>query len=807
MDRYICIHGHFYQPPRENPWLEAVETQASAYPYHDWNARIAAECYAANGAARILDGAGKIADITNNYAHISFNVGPTLLTWMAENDPETYQMILEADQQSQERFGGHGSALAQVYNHLIMPLANRRDKVTQVRWGIRDFVARFGRQPEGMWLAETAVDIETLEVLAEHGITFTILAPNQARQVRPLGGEVWTDVTNSQIDPTRAYRQLLPSGRSIDLFFYDGPISRAIAFERLLSSGETFAQRLAGAFDDGREWSQLVHIATDGETYGHHFRHGEMGLAYALRYIEDQHIAHLTNYGQYLEKVPPTMEVQILEDTSWSCAHGVERWRSDCGCNSGGYPQWNQQWRAPLRAALDWLRDAVNPLFETQAATLFADPWAARDEYIEVILNRGEAHVRAILARLAGRDLSEGEVSHALRLLELQRNALLMFTSCGWFFDELSGIETVQVIEYAGRVAQLASELGEPELEATFLERLADARSNIATPGNGRAIYEAWIRPAMVSLRKVTAHYAMSDLFEQYAEQDSIYCYNVTRQDHRMLSAGRARLVLGTATVRSRITHESGHFIFTALHFDNHNLTGGVRDMGAEDGYEELAGELTAAFDRADLAETVRLLDKLFERGLYTVNLLFRDEQIKILDIISRDEREEAESLNTQIYDRNVALLRFLAGLGLAVPDTLRFAAETALKARLRRAIGAPELNADEVRQLIHEAESGKIQLDTAEMAYQMQLRLESLMEAAHAAPTDLDGLRRATTAAELTQTLPVEIDTWRAQNLAFDMARHHLAEQRERAGQHDPTAEQWLACFIPLAQSLWLRV
>ncbi|MEC9372697.1 MAG: glycoside hydrolase, partial [Planctomycetota bacterium] len=266
MERYICLHGHFYQPPRENPWLERIQRQESAYPFHDWNERIQHECYAPNAAARMLDDDGRILRIINNYSRISFNFGPTLLAWMEFADPDAYHAIIEADRESVRRFSGHGSAMAQAYGHIILPLANSRDKRTQILWGIRDFRQRFGRDPEGMWLPETAVDLESLDIMAEHGLTFTILAPRQAQAIRAMGDEHWTDVSDERIDPTRAYEVRLPSGRTIAAFFYDGPISRGVAFERLLERGEHFADRLAGVFSEERDWPQLVHIATDGET-------------------------------------------------------------------------------------------------------------------------------------------------------------------------------------------------------------------------------------------------------------------------------------------------------------------------------------------------------------------------------------------------------------------------------------------------------------------------------------------------------------------------------------------------------------
>jgi alpha-amylase/alpha-mannosidase (GH57 family) len=525
LERYICIHGHFYQPPRENPWLEAIELQDSAYPFHDWNERITAECYAPNARARVLDGQDRIIDIVNTYSRISFNFGPTLLAWLEAKAPEVYRAVLEADGLSQERFWGHGSAIAQVYNHMILPLANERDKRTQVLWGIRDFESRFGRRPEGMWLAETAVDTHTLEALADAGIAFTILAPSQARRVRPLGGRSWRDVSGGRIDPSRVYEAKLPSGRRIALFFYDGPISRAVAFEGLLRRGEYLADRLAGAFDDSREWPQLVHIATDGETYGHHHRQGEMALAYALRHIEEQGLARLTNYGAYLEKHPPTHQVEILESTAWSCVHGVGRWWTDCGCNSGGHPGWNQSWRNPLRNALDWLRDELAPRFEGAARELLVDPWAARDAYIDVVLDRSPESRARFLESHRTRDLTPQDERRVSQLMELQRHALLMYTSCGWFFDELSGIETVQVIQYAGAALHLAGQLFGDGLEEGFRGRLAEARSNLPEHGDGARIYDTWVKPAVVDLLKVGGHYAISSLFERYPEEMRLYAY------------------------------------------------------------------------------------------------------------------------------------------------------------------------------------------------------------------------------------------------------------------------------------------
>jgi alpha-amylase/alpha-mannosidase (GH57 family) len=497
--RAVCIHGHFYQPPRENPWTGEVEVEESAHPYHDWNERITAECYAPNAAARILDDAGKVRRRLDNYAHISFDFGPTLLSWLERQRPEVYRAVLTADRRSRERFGGHGSAVGLAYNHMILPLANARDRRTQVAWGRADFEHRFGRHPEGMWLPEAAVDTPSLEALAEAGIRFTVLAPHQARRVRPLDGGPWTDA-GAGLDTRPAYRCRLPSGRSIDLLFYDDGLARAVSFEHLLASGERFVERLLAGFGDGG--AGLVHLATDGETFGHHHRYGEMALAWALDYL-GRHVAdqgvEITNYSRHLAEHPPTWQVEIAENTSWSCVHGVERWRSDCGCHTGGGPGWNQAWRRPLREALDWLRDQAAPRFEQAAAPLLTAPWAARDDYVTLLLDPSDEARWHFYARHARRPLSAEETERVRLLLELQRHLMLMYTSCGWFFHDLAGIETEQILRYAGRALELAGQLFGPagdDLQRTFLDRLSRARSNDPAQGDGRRIFESAVRSA-----------------------------------------------------------------------------------------------------------------------------------------------------------------------------------------------------------------------------------------------------------------------------------------------------------------------
>ena len=496
MNRFICIHGHFYQPPRENPWLEAIERQDSAFPYHDWNEKTTAESYEPNAKARIMDG-DRIVETANNYASISYNFGPTLLSWMEKRRPGCLKSLVEADRTSSERFSGHGNAVAQIYNHMIMPLANARDKKTQAWWGIRDFKARFDRIPEGMWLPETAVDLETLDILAGFDVRYTILAPHQAARFRSIGESGWTEVSSEKFDLKRPYLCRLSSGREIVIFFYDGAIAQEVAFGNLLEDGIRFAERLVSAFapDEG---PQIVNIATDGETYGHHHRFGEMALAYCLRHIEKHGLARITNYAEFMERFPPRHEVEIVESTSWSCVHGVERWRSDCGCRFGNEKDWSLAWRSALRKALDTLRDDLAQVFESEIGKYFKDPWEARQDYIEVVLDRALPSYERFMVRHGIGDLTYREKRKCLAMLEMQRNAMLMYASCGWFFDDVSGLETRQILQYAAMAIQLAANVTDRPIEAAFIKNLEKAKSNDPEWGDGGIIYKKTVEAARI---------------------------------------------------------------------------------------------------------------------------------------------------------------------------------------------------------------------------------------------------------------------------------------------------------------------
>ncbi|HEY8477905.1 MAG TPA: malto-oligosyltrehalose synthase, partial [Chloroflexota bacterium] len=704
-------------------------------------------------------------------------------------------------------FSGHGSALAQAYNHMIMPLAHPRDKYTQVLWGIRDFQHRFGRRPEGLWLPETAVDLETLDIMAAMGIRFTILAPHQAQRVRKMGSRAWRDVAGARIDPSMPYRLRLPSGRTIDLFFYDGPISRAVAFEGLLANGETFARRLLSGFSDSRSWPQLMHIATDGETYGHHHRHGDMALAYALHHLESERLARITNYGEHLERFPPTHEVEIFEGSSWSCIHGVERWKSDCGCNSGMHGGWRQTWRAPLRQALDWLRDTLAPLYEERASTLLKDPWQARNEFIAVVLERTPDNVDRFFADHARTPLDQRQRVEALKLLELQRHAMLMYTSCGWFFDEISGIETVQVLQYAGRAIQLAREVLDRDLEGDFLGMLERAESNIPEHRNGAHVYEKFVKPAMVDLEKVGAHYAISSLFESYPDRADVSCYVVDRTHQHTLQAGKARLALGRATVTSRVTEESLAIVFGAVYFGDHAVNGGVKPFRDEASYQALLQEASEAFDRADLPQVLRVLDRHFDGATYSLKSLFRDEQRKILTPIVEATLAEAEAVYRQIYEHQAPLMRHLEELGMPVPRAFHTAAEVVLSTELRRASQQDDLDVDRIRRLLEEARRWNVALDQAGLGYILKQRMERMMERFQATVTDLPLLLKVEATADLIRAFALNVDLWKVQNIYYDLLQSVRSRLWKIVARQSETASTWLTHFTALGEKLGVRV
>lgn len=799
-NKFICIHGHFYQPPRENAWLEVIEIQDSAHPYHDWNERISAECYGPNTASRILDKVGGvIKNITNNYARISFNFGPTLLSWMEVYDKETYEGILEADRESIERFDGHGSAMAQVFNHMIMPLANRRDKETQVIWGIRDFEKRFKRKPAGMWLAETAVDTESLEILAEQGISFTVLAPRQAKAVRKMGDKDWIGVNDQTVNTRKSYRCHLPSGKSIILFFYDGNISQSVAFNGLLNDGRGFAERLINALDQSDQSHQLVHIATDGETYGHHHKHGEMALAFALDFIEKHKDVSLINYASYAARFEPELEAQIIEDSSWSCVHGVERWRENCGCNSGK-PGYTQTWRKPLRDALDWLRDTLSVIFESEASNFFKDPWEARNEYIKVVLKRTDENVNRFI-RLQGLN-EQIDVNKALRLMELQRHAMLMYTSCGWFFDEISGIETVQVIQYACRAIQLSKQLTEKDLEAEFLTRLELAPSNVATYENGGNVFRKLVLPSKTNLTRVGMHYAVSSIFEDDPENLPLFNYKATNEFFVKKEAGEQKLVTGITKVQSLVTRSEKKFAFAVIYLGKHDLIGNLSLDIELDNFFGMQFRMVNAFEEGRLADVISIMQTYFGSEKYSIWSLFKEEKRKILDAISFQGMEDIESSLRRTYNRDYPLVNALSNNDIPIPKAYRTTFEYILNADLLKCFQPDKINVKSLERIVTELDHWNLKIEDTDKVE--RLAGDSIFKEIKRVRAERHNVKRIE---RLNRLFPVmkkfklDPNLHQSQNLYFEMS----VENKDSKKQDLP--EEWISQFNLLGDNLGVKV
>ncbi|MEO5357974.1 MAG: DUF3536 domain-containing protein [Nitrospirae bacterium YQR-1] len=826
MEKYVCIHGHFYQPPRENPWLGEVEFQDSAYPYHDWNERITAECYAPNTASRMLDTNRKITDIVNNYSRISFNFGPTLLSWMQRHRPDVYEAILEADRLSLLRFSGHGSALAQCYNHMIMPLANERDKITQVVWAIEDFKYHFNRMPEGMWLPETAVDLETLEILVAYGIKFTILAPRQASMIKKIisdeplqrdegcqGGEdspgeydPWTDVSHGRIDPSTVYLCNLPSGNTINLFFYDGPISSDIAFSGLLNSGENFVERLMGAITDERKHPQLIHIATDGETYGHHHRHGEMALTYCLHLFEQgqyhgEDVVKLTNYGQFMEIHQPIYEVKIYDNSSWSCIHGVGRWKEHCGCNSGMQQGWNQHWRAPLRQALDNVRDRLAVVFQTEGEKYLKDPWQARDAYVECLLENNRERLGSFIDRHAIRDLTDEECRLVLKLMEMQKNALYMFTSCGWFFDEISGIETVQCMAYASLAIQYASGfIDGNSLEGEFINKLKEAQSNVY--GAGEYAYEMFVKPQMVDLQRAGAHFAISSIFEHYPPKVKIYNYQVETLFYDEKRSGRLRIAAGTLKILYETTWDERMFQFFVFRGE-HGVNCSLADYSTHAEFLEVKKEVFDSFEKGRIPYSVRIMHERFGESHYSLWHLFKDEQRKVLDEILYRSYEKIDSLYRQICESNISLMNFHKGLDIPLPESLSIALVYVLKRDLESVLAERFLDIEKLKDAVSEVKRWDVHIDKERLNLYATKHINYLMEALTTQWEYADLYEKIAGVLESLSSIEIEPDLWSAQNSYFTIGREHMESMRERAAFGDKTADNWLSNYKSLGYHL----
>lgn len=780
---FLTIHGHFYQPPRENPWLEAIELQDSALPFHDWNERINKECYNPNSVSKIVDSRNRILDVVNNYEYMSYNFGPTLLSWMEQFAPLTYERIIKADIESISEHNGHGNAIAQVYNHIIMPLANEHDKETQIKWGIRDFEYRFGRKPEGMWLAETAVDDDTLRILEANGIKFTILSPYQADKFKKKGDKEWTDVSWGNIDPARSYKYNIKSapGKSIDLFFYDGAISRSVAFDELLKDGNKFIKRLKEGVSDCRDFPQIVNIATDGESYGHHTKFGDMALAYVLKVKAKDEGFKITNYAEYLDKYRSDCEVEIKQASSWSCFHGVGRWKEDCGCSTGGHPGWNQKWRKPLREALDYLRDELVIIFEQEGPKYFDNVWEIRNKYIDVILDRNEMNVKKFQQENFKSDLSDEQKVHAMELLEIQRQAMLMYTSCGWFFSEISGIETVQIMKYAARAMQLATKFSNKDLETHFLEILSDAKSNIPEHGTGKDIFERFVKPSIVTTKQIASLWALSSLYQDFEDEESVYCYTIKKEAYKKVQKGSSTFVVGHIEIQSKITLQKSNVMFALMQYSGGDFHCAIKEYSDDFEFNKIKTNLIKTFLMNPLTEIIRAMDECFGKEYFTLKDIFIEERRKILQILLKGKLEKFSQTYQVMYDEGKGSIYHLQGLGLKIPDEFKISAAYALSHKFNDIVvhSGGFLDEDSIQQatdLNYEAKKIDIQLDkTPSNKIFSKKILQNINRLVHSFE-----IQQADVLLEIFDSinkLELQIDISEAQNIYFSKIYHKIGD------------------------------
>lgn len=693
----VVIHGHFYQPPRENPWTGAIDREHSARPFHDWNERIHMECYRPNGFARVVNGEGLIERIVNNYLNLSFNFGPTLMSWLERAHPETYARVIDADRASAARHHGHGGAIAQAYSHAILPLCNERDARTQVRWGVADFRYRFGRQPEALWLPETACNDSTLGLLIDEGMKYVILSPHQAERVRAVADGEWRTVADGSIDPRKPYRYFHRdrSGRSIAVFFYDDGLARAIAFEGLLWSSEALIERLLRGAGD----APLVNVATDGESYGHHFKFGDRCLAYALEFEAAKRGLAVMNYGEFLEDHPPAQEVEIKaggegRGTSWSCAHGVGRWYRNCGCHTGGQEGWNQEWRSPLRAAFDLLREDCDRWFAELGAGLLRDPWQARDAYVSVILSRGAERER-FLADHARPRLDGNGRTRAMHLLEMQRNAMLMYTSCGWFFTELSGIETVQTMKYAARAMDWMGRLSVNPPLARFLDALAQAKSNLPELGNGADVYRKFVPPCTVTPERVAAHLAISSLAQQSAREGALGDYQFREENFRHERHGRVALAISRLVLDHDLIGDSHEFASAALHLGGVDFYCALRPYPGPDHFRSSLERVWERFRTASLPALIRLVQEEFGPNEFGLEDLLEDGRFAICEMIFADVLERMTDQFARLYEEHHRVVEMLQEAGFEPPGQFRQLTEFTLGSRFEQEIAKQQRSRD----------------------------------------------------------------------------------------------------------------
>jgi len=810
-EKFLTIHGHFYQPPRENPWLEAIELQDSALPYHDWNERICKECYNPNSVSRIVDNRNRILDIVNNYEYMSFNFGPTLLSWMEVYAPLTYERIIKADIESIQNHNGHGNALAQVYNHIIMPLANTKDKETQVKWGIRDFEYRFGRKPEGIWLAETAVDDETLRILADNEIKFTVLSPYQALKVRKNGDKNWQDVSWGNIDPARTYEYKIKSDpkKSVHLFFYDGAISRSVAFDELLTDGNKFIKRLKEGVSEVRDYPQLINIATDGESYGHHTKFGDMALSYVLKIKAEDEGFKITNYAEYLDKYESGWEADIKQASSWSCFHGVGRWKEDCGCSTGGHPGWNQKWREPLRNALDYLRDELVKVFEKEGVKYFnKDVWTVRNKYIDVILDRSFSNIKKFQKENFNPELTEEQKVKGMELLEIQRQTLLMYTSCGWFFSEISGIETVQIMKYAARAMQLAARFTDIKLEENFKNILSGAKSNITEYGSGRDIYENFVKPSVITLKQIACLWAISSLYQEFEDEEDVYCYSVKRNDYQKIQKGSANFIVGNIEISSKVTLQKLNLVFALMQYSDGDFHCAIKEFSTDDEYQSLKNILLKTFVQNSLTEIIRTLDEKFGKEYFTLKDIFIEERKKILQILLKDQMGKFAETYREMYDQGKGSIYHMQSLGLEIPDEFKIAAQYAMSRKYNELLSHSDGFVE--KSIIQQISDINFE------ANKMNIKIDKTPSNKNFAKRIITNINRLTKSFEIQQAdailelfdivekLELQIDISEAQNIYYNKIYHRIGDIIE-SNQNSPKERDMK--FINLLLEIGIRL
>jgi alpha-amylase/alpha-mannosidase (GH57 family) len=756
-DVRLVVHGHFYQPPRENPWTEEVAAEPSAAPFHDWNERITAECYRPNGWARVFDEHGRVTDIVDNYTYLSFNIGPTLLSWLEAHRPEVYARIVESDRE-------RGGAIAQAYNHMILPLAHERDVRTQIRWGVADFAHRFGRQPRGMWLPETAVNDDVLRILVEEGIGFTILAPGQA------DGEVVTGPPYRWVHPD-------DETRGIDVVFYDGPISHDLAFGLTGLSSQELVRRVVDTAGDGTP----VVVATDGETFGHHHKYADRALAYAFAHEAPVNDVRVLTMAELVDEVEPIDTVNVKE-SAWSCVHGVRRWMDDCGCSTGGQPGWNQQWRAPLRAALDHLRDETFAVVDRRGWSVLRDPWAARDAYIDVILER-----RTVDDFLAEHRGPEPDDVVALTLLEALRHALLMYTSCGWFFNDLAGIETIQVLRYAARVVDLLEEIGEPSPLGSFLAILSTARSNVADEGDGRSIWHRHVEPSRVDAERVVAHLALMRLLERREPSETVGPFIVVDHEGALVERGPIVGCGGHVVLEHRRTRRRTELVYGAVHLGGLEVFGATRPPDPENDltlFEQLAEALNAG---ARVPTLLRMLADGLGTREFGLESALPDAADELVHSAADQLMDRFATSYEQLYADHRPELNALLTAGYALPPELRAPAEFALARRfeeeISKAIHGDGLDAfHAARDIVREARQGHFELASPRAATLMSASVLAAVERALQAPDD-EHVDAALGLLNISRDLDLGINVERPQELVFEALRSNPPEVIVRLG------------------------